>query len=183
MSTKTFVGYTDAVHRDLEHCRDGLRRALAGVSPADAEIAPDGQWSIANIIEHLDLTYTRNAAGLERRLGKGDAPERKRTLRQAAIRTLIVTIGYFPPRRMSPTMVVPQGLPFTEVAAQLDGHLEVLDRSLSEGERVFGATRAVLDHPVIGPFSIADWRRFHWVHTRHHLKQIQVRSSKFKVRK
>jgi hypothetical protein len=74
-------------------------------------------------------------------------------------------------------MVVPQGRPFADVAAQLFEHLEQLDRCLSEGERVFGATRAVLDHPVIGPFSIADWRRFHWVHTRHHIKQIQVRTS------
>jgi len=165
------------VHRDLELCRDGLRRALAGVSPADAELASPGRWSIANIVEHLDLTYTRNAAGIERRLSKGDAPERTRTLRQAAIRTLIVTIGYFPPGRTSPAMVVPQGRPFADVAAQLFEHLEQLDRCLSEGERVFGATRAVLDHPVIGPFSIADWRRFHWVHTRHHIKQIQVRTS------
>ena len=78
-------------------------------------------------------------------------------------------------------MVVPQGRRFTEVAAQLDGHLDDLDRCLSEGERVFGATRAVLDHPVIGPFSVDDWRRFHWVHTRHHLKQIQVRRSAVKV--
>jgi len=166
------------LNRDLELCRDGLRRALAGVSPADAEIATNGQWSIANIIEHLDLTYTRNATGVERRLGKGDAPERKRTIRQSAIRTLIVTLGYFPPGRTAPAMVLPQGRPFAETASELDGHLEALDRCLSEGERIFGATRTVLDHPVIGPFSIADWRRFHWVHTRHHLKQIQVRSLK-----
>jgi hypothetical protein len=165
------------VHRDLELCRDGLRRALEGVSPADAEIARNGQWSIANIIEHLDLTYTRNAAGLARRLSKGDAPERTRTLRQAAIRTLIVTMGYFPPGRTAPAMVVPQGRPFPDVAAGLDDHLDELDRCLSEGERAFGATRAVLDHPVIGPFSVADWRRFHWVHTRHHLRQIQARKS------
>jgi hypothetical protein len=170
------------VHRDLELCRDGLRRAVAGLSSADSEISPGGVWSIANIIEHLDLTYTRNATALERRLAKGNAPERKRTLRQSAIRTLIVTIGYFPPGRTAPDMVVPQGKRFTEVAVQLDAHLDQLDRCLAEGERVFGARRPVLDHPVIGPFSISDWRRFHWVHTRHHLKQIQVRRAKFAPR-
>src|SRR6185436_244830 len=109
------------MHRELELCRDGLRRALEGISPADAELTQTGRWSIANIIEHLDLTYTRNAAGLERRLGKGDSPERKRTLRQSAIRTLIVTLGYFPPGRTAPTMVVPQGRPFSEVVAELGG--------------------------------------------------------------
>ena len=107
------------MHRDLALCRDGLRRVLDSISPTDAERARDGAWSIANIVEHLDLTYTRNAAGLERRLSKGDSPERKRTIRQAAIRMLIVTIGYFPPGRTAPTMVVPQGRRFTEVAAQI----------------------------------------------------------------
>jgi len=164
------------VHRNLELCRDGLRSALANISPADADTAHDDRWSIAKIIEHLDLTYTRNAAGLERRLGKGDSPERKRTLRQAAIRTLIVKLGFFPPGRTAPEMVVPQGRPFSEVMAGLDGHLQELDRWLAEGERVFGARRSVLDHPIIGPFSVDDWRRFHWVHTRHHLKQIRNRS-------
>lgn len=161
----------------LELCRDGLRHGLSGVSPSEADAAHGSSWSIANIVEHLDLTYTRNAAGLERRLRKGDSPERKRTLRQAAIRTLIITIGYFPPGRSAPEMVVPQGRPFIEVVAALDGHLDELDRRLAEGERVFGATRAVLDHPIIGPFSVDDWRRFHWVHTRHHLKQIEARRS------
>ncbi len=168
------------MHRYIEACRDGLERGLAGLSPADAEVSIDGAWSIANIIEHLDLTYAKNAAGLQRRLAKGDAPAHPRSVRQAAARFVVVTMGYFPHGRKSPDQVVPQGRPFTEVAAGLAGHLRELDRSLSEGERVFGATRAVLDHPVIGPFSVADWRRFHWVHTRHHLKQIADRSAKFK---
>jgi hypothetical protein len=163
------------MHPDLELCSDGLRSALAGFSPADADAARGGRWSIANVVEHLDLTYTRNVAGLERRLRKGNSPERKRTLRQAAIRTVIITLGYFPPGRSAPEMVVPQGRAFSDVVAGLYGHLEELDRCLTEAERVFGATPAVLDHPIIGPFSVDDWRRFHWVHTRHHLKQIRAR--------
>jgi hypothetical protein len=155
-----------------------LERALAGLSAVDAEVSTGGAWSIANVVEHLDLTYTKNAAGLERRLAKGDAPSHSRSARQAAIRFLVVTMGYFPRGRKSPDQVVPQGLPFADVAAGLAGHLLELDKSLAEGERVFGATRPVLDHPVIGPFSIADWRRFHWVHTRHHVRQIADRRSK-----
>ena len=163
--------------RYIELCRDGLRRALDGVSPATAEASHGGRWSIANIVEHLDLTYTRNNAGLERRLRKGDSPERKRTVRQAAIRALIITIGYFPPGRSAPDMVLPQGRAFSDVVTGLESHLMELDRSLAAAERLFGASRAVLDHPIIGPFSVDDWRRFHWVHTRHHLKQIQARRS------
>lgn len=164
------------MHRYIEQCRDGLERALAGLSPADAEVSTNGAWSIANILEHLDLTYTKSAAGLQRRLAKGDAPAHSRSARQAVARFVVVTMGYFPHGRKSPDQVVPQGRRFVDVAAGLAGHLLDLDKSLSESERVFGAARSVLDHPVIGPLSVADWRRFHWVHTRHHLKQIADRS-------
>lgn len=160
------------MHPHLQKCRDELLRALEGLSPADADAARPGTWSIANIVEHLDLTFTRNAAGIERRLAKPDAPARVRTFRQAAIRHLILKVGYFPTGRKSPDMVVPQGRLFADVAGGLDGHFRELDRIMQEGERVLGAGRAVLDHPVIGPFSIDDWRKFHLVHTRHHLKQI-----------
>lgn len=173
----TYTTYNRHVHPDIAACRHGLRKALSGLSPSDAERSHDGAWSIANIVEHLDLSYTRNAAGLERRIAKGDAPDRARTVRQHAIRFLIVTMGYFPSGRKAPTGVVPQGRSFAELAPAIDGHLVELDRWLSEGERVFGATRAVLDHPIIGPFSIDDWRRFHWIHTRHHVKQIAFRRS------
>jgi len=31
----------------------------------------------------------------------------------------------------------------------------------------------VMEHPFLGPFSIAQWRKFHLRHGMHHLKQIQ----------
>jgi hypothetical protein len=31
----------------------------------------------------------------------------------------------------------------------------------------------VLDHPLLGPFSIWQWRKFHLVHGLHHGKQIR----------
>ena len=163
------------MHPHIRVCLDELKHALEGVSPTDAERAIDGRWSIANIIEHLDLTFSRNAAGLERRIAKGESPVRRRTFKQAAIRFVVVTIGYFPEGRKSPAMVVPQGRPYTEVAADIESHLVHLDRVMANAERVLGASRAVLDHPVIGPFSIDDWRKFHVVHTRHHIKQIKAR--------
>jgi len=163
------------VHPQLELVRAELNSAIDSLSAADAERAVEGRWSIANVLEHLDLTFSRNAAGLERRIAKGDAPARRRTLKQAAIRFLIVTLGYFPEGRKSPEMVVPKGRPYSDVVKDIQSHLEELDRVMAEGERALGATGAVLDHPVIGPFSIDDWRTFHVVHTRHHVKHIKAR--------
>ena len=163
------------MHPDLERCRDGLRQVIDGLPADEADVSHDGKWSIARTLEHLDLTYTRSAAGLERRIHKGALPQRPRTLRQRAARWLIVGLGYFPPGRQAPESVVPQGRPYSEVAAGLEAHLVELDRRLSDAERAFGAQQTILDHPIIGPFSVADWRRFHWVHTRHHLRQLRAR--------
>jgi hypothetical protein len=30
----------------------------------------------------------------------------------------------------------------------------------------------VLDHLILGPLTAAQWRKFHWIHGRHHVKQI-----------
>jgi hypothetical protein len=32
-----------------------------------------------------------------------------------------------------------------------------------------------LDHPFIGPLTADQWRKFHWVHGRHHIRQMQDR--------
>lgn len=160
------------MHPDLARCVRGLREGLAGISPAEAERPRGDKWSIAQIAEHLDLAYTRNAAGIARRLQKGDVPRRSRSFRQTLVRLVVVQLGHFPSGRKSPEGVLPQGRPFSEVAADLEPHLIELDERLREAERVFGAAAPILDHPIIGPFSVADWRRFHWVHTRHHLRQL-----------
>jgi hypothetical protein len=48
-----------------------------------------------------------------------------------------------------------------------------MDALLAQCAARFGARSKVLDHPILGPFSIAQWRKFHLVHGRHHVKQIR----------
>ena len=104
------------------------------------------------------------------------------------MRRLIVTrLGYFPTGRSSPPAVLPKGRPFVELSIVIDPHLMLLDQRLKDVARAFGPRTPVLNHPILGPFSVADWRRFHWVHTRHHLRQMQTkvegRRSKVKGKK
>ncbi len=174
-----------SMHRMLERCRGGLRSALADLRPADAEASADGKWSIANIVEHLDLTYTTNIQGLERRLQKGAPAPRQVTLKQQLTRAVITRLGYFPTGIAAPQAVTPHGRRFTELSAVIEPHLLLLDQRLKDVARAFGPRTPVLNHPIMGPFSVADWRRFHWVHTRHHLRQIddrlEVRGQKSEV--
>jgi len=163
------------VHPDIQQARDSLFEAVRDLAPEEADLTPGGRWSVAGIVEHLCLTYARSATGMDRRREKGAAPARLRTLRQRFQQFVVVTLGYFPAGRESPAAVVPTGRPYRELMADLDRLFSELDASLTAASATFGGSRAVLDHPVLGPFSVNQWRKFHLVHTRHHAKQIQTR--------
>ena len=162
------------MHPDLQKCRDLLAPVTS--LPSDlADAALPGKWSIASILEHLDLTYSMTTASVIRRAAKGPGAPRSRSFEQWLAQTIVVSAGYFPTGRKSPEMVLPRGRAYADVAPGMDAHLTELDQQLQEAARVLGERARVLDHPRLGPLSINDWRRFHFVHTRHHVRQIEDR--------
>ena len=138
------------MHRMLERCRAGLRAALDGVSPAETDASVDGKWSVAQIVEHLDLTYSANIRGLEHRLQKGTPAPRQVTLKQRLARMVITRLGHFPAGIAAPAAVRPQGRRFAEVSAVIEPHLLVLDQRLTDVARAFGTRPAVLESPDPG---------------------------------
>jgi hypothetical protein len=50
---------------------------------------------------------------------------------------------------------------------------------IAECEARLGSWRKLLDHPVLGPLTAREWREFHWIHGRHHVKQILERRTEF----
>ena len=166
------------MHPEIEATKAALFTAIRGLSADEAGRTVDGQWSIAGIVEHLSLSYTRSAAALRRRTEKGDvAPARTSTFRQQFQQFVVVSLGYLPPGRSTPEATRPAGRPFPEVVDELDRVFVELDASLTSAAKSLGASRAVLDHPILGPFSVNQWRKFHLIHTRHHAKQIRARRS------
>jgi len=195
MSTKTFVDageprvcadggqYDRAVHPSLEHCRADLRASLAGLTPAEADQPIDDGWSIAGIVEHLDLSYTRCTDALVRRLEKGQPLERRpMTVQQRIGRLIILRLGglFYPGGREAPAAIMPTGRRFREVDALIEPHLLVLDQRLKQAARAFGTRAPVVNHPFLGACSVADWRRFHRWHTRHHLEKVKGQRAKVK---
>ena len=162
------------MHPHLLRCRADLDAVIRDLSPSQAEspTSREGAWSIAGILEHLDLAYSLNAAGIGRLLEQGTPHPGRPTARQRIGRLVVVTLGHFPAGRQAPDTVRPRGRRFAETAAVIGPHLMVLDQRLLEAADRFGARRPILNHPILGPFSVSDWRRFHWVHTRHHIRQI-----------
>jgi hypothetical protein len=54
-----------------------------------------------------------------------------------------------------------------------------MDQALAQCEERFGKKVKIADHPVLGPIPIAGWRKFHLLHTRHHMKQIDTLTSAY----
>jgi len=48
-----------------------------------------------------------------------------------------------------------------------------MDDMIARCEEKFGSSSKLLDHPILGPLTGAEWRKFHLVHGRHHVKQIR----------
>ena len=89
-----------------------------------------------------------------------------------------VRLGWFPTGIEAPRHVVPTGaVALSEVIVRSGAHLREVDDAIARIVERFGRG-PVLDHPILGPFTAADWVRFHHVHTRHHCRQITDRRTK-----
>jgi len=162
----------------LERLRRELDDAVADARPSDLAKAPAEKWSAAQILEHLFLTYKHTNLGLEKCREKGAPLATRGTLKDRIATLLVVNLGYLPEGRKSPERAVPRGMPAEEVRPALASELERMGSGLDDCERRFGARTKILDHPILGPLTAEEWRKFHWVHARHHARQIRARMMK-----
>jgi hypothetical protein len=148
-----------------------IERATAGMTADDWQRHPDGKWSAAEVLEHLSITFGSTAKGLQKVLDAGRHPSAKRSAAQFFRKLVVIDIGYFPSGRKAPTFTVPTGISGEEALRRVRDYLPAMDQAINECERRFGS-KIIGPHPVIGPLTAEQWRRFHLIHTRHHMKQI-----------
>ena len=149
-----------------------IENAIAGLSDHDLAWHAEGKWSSAGILEHLARAFSGTVKGMQRALASAEPECRAMTLAERVKIAVIVHCGYFPPGRKSPDQVVPRGLPPAEAVKLIRENLQAMDAAITECEQKFGSARKMFVHPVLGPLNISEWRKFHLVHTRHHMKQI-----------
>lgn len=162
----------------LERLRRELEETMAIAATARADPGPTGKWTSTQVLEHLYLTYKGTNAGIAKCLEKGAPLGTQASLFQRVSALLVVNVGYFPRGRKSPERVVPKGMPADELGRTILPEIDRMDAGLAECERKFGARTRILDHPVLGPFNVSQWRKFHWVHGHHHARQIRERLGK-----
>lgn len=153
-----------------------LEAAIAN-APAEAmQNAPAGKWNSAQVLEHLYLTYKYTNKGIAKCL-EGGAPLATRATMAHRFGCMVVLVfGYFPSGRKAPERSVPTGMAFEESRVTISGEIQKMAVGLDDCERRFGASAKIMDHPVLGPLTAHQWRKFHWIHGRHHAKQIRERT-------
>jgi hypothetical protein len=156
----------------LQHLHDRVDRVVSQWEQYSAASPANGKWSAAQILEHLFLTYKGTVRGVERALESGQVAQATATTRNRFGRLLVLHIGYFPKGRKSPPGVIPKGSDERQILAAIGPQIVKLDAALSQAEEKFGRRGQVLEHPLLGPFTADDWRKFHLVHGKHHLRQI-----------
>jgi hypothetical protein len=157
----------------LQRLQNAISSATQGMTAEVLFRRPQAdKWSVAEILEHLYLTYTGTIAGFEKCLSAGKPLARFPTVQDRTRTLVVVGLGYMPQGRQAPKMTVPRGLPPERILAEVQSKIVAMDAIISEAEKKWGGSCRVLDHPILGPLSPCQWRKLHWVHGRHHLKQV-----------
>jgi uncharacterized protein DUF1569 len=159
----------------LERLRQELEDAIGSASPSALAEAPAGKWNAAQILEHLLLTYQNTNRGIDKCLKQGAPLATRATVKQRVAALLVVNLGYLPKGRKAPERVTPRGMPPEEVQRAIVAELQRMGSGLDDCERRFGARTKIMDHPILGPLTAGEWRKFHWVHGRHHARQVRER--------
>jgi uncharacterized protein DUF1569 len=156
----------------LERLQQEVTTAHTAMTAQQLSWHPPGKWSAAEILEHLYLTYTGTTKGFSRVLEAGSAKVTPPTWKQRAGKVLVLSFSYFPTGREAPAMSRPRGLPLEKVLAEMTPKIREMDEMISVCEQKLGRGE-LLDHLILGPLTASQWRKFHFVHGLHHVKQIQ----------
>ena len=157
----------------LARLQDAIASSINGMDESEAlSKQAEGKWSAAQILEHLYLTYTGTIKGFERCLESGKPTARIPTWSDRIRSCVVVRLGHMPEGRKAPKNSTPRGLPPEQVRGEIVGKIAAMDAVITQAEEKYGLETRLLDHPILGPLRGREWRKFHWVHGMHHVRQI-----------
>ncbi|HEY6970627.1 MAG TPA: DinB family protein [Candidatus Angelobacter sp.] len=165
----------------LQSALESIDRSIDGMSDEQMMWHPEGKWSAAEILEHLSLAYSRTTERMTLTLQQGAQPQLpRRTMKEWVGGLIVLRLSRIPAGRKAPEALLPKGMSPQDVRSSIRKNLAALDRTIDGCEERFGGTRKVLVHAVLGPLSAREWRKFHRLHTLHHVGQIEELRAKMK---
>jgi hypothetical protein len=165
----------------LNRLRREIEDTTRGLQDKDWERAPEGRWSSAQIMEHLGRSYGSTAKMLESALSAAaaDAPNapqlRAATPYERLAKFVVINLRIFPAGHKAPDFVSPQGDTGPVALRRALTDLERMDTAIEEAEQRWGGRDAIALHFALGPMNPSQWRKFHYLHGHHHLRQVRER--------
>jgi hypothetical protein len=156
----------------LKKLQHEIGTSVAGMSAEQLSWHLPGKWCAVEVLDHLYLTYTGTIKGLQRMMAAGKPTDAAPTWAQRRRKWVVLGFGYLPSGREAPQHTRPRGNPAEKVLGEIAPKIAEMDAVISECEAKLGQG-TLLDHPILGPLTGAEWRKFHLVHGRHHVEQIR----------
>jgi Protein of unknown function (DUF1569) len=156
----------------LQELKRALESAVEGMSVEQLSWHPADKWCAAEVLEHLYLTYTGTIKGFERVMQAGKPMATRASVKQRWRTFVVIGFSYLPSGRKAPPVTQPRGLPAEKVRQEVGEKIVAMDAIITQCEARFGRSTRLLDHPILGPLTATQWRKFHLLHGRHHQKQI-----------
>ena len=160
--------YLQTAYAAIEHAITGMTDEQMQFHPPDN----NEKWCSCKILEHLSLAFGSTANLMQRCLDSGAPSARKPTVRDRLITMLVVRCNYIPEGRKAPKHTVPSGIDPHQARRTVFTNLKTMDQIMQNCEERFGGSIKIANHPALGPLTLDEWRKFHLLHTRHHMKQI-----------
>jgi hypothetical protein len=162
------------INRQLAAIEPMVLHPLRELEGEEWHRAVAGKWSIAQIIKHLAIGIDGSGAALQKRAAK-TGMKRRATPGQTLLRHIYLGVGRVRPGRSAPPGTIPEDRPDPETTlAQFRmgvARFETLAQTWPEQRQV----EVFAKHPALGDLNLPEWVRFHFVHCRHHARQIRAR--------
>jgi hypothetical protein len=163
----------------LQEAFDSYARVLAAKPAEWCQLHPgndDRCWSAQGVVEHLALVLRSTSRLLATRLERGRPTQNRATVSERARQILILSFGRMPRGAQAPSFARPGHLAWrplsgSELLASLRLEIDQMDRLLDDCRDRFGTQRTAT-HFLLGPMRADQWRKFHAIHLRHHLRQL-----------
>jgi len=160
------------MHPKLAQLQDVLSDAIRDMTAEQLAAHPEGKWSSAEILEHLNFTYVGTIRNLERCLASNQPRASSDRRKNRWPRLLTTHLGFFPSGREAPERTRPRGTPPEQVTSEIMQNITRVDEVITRCESRFPPRAPIADHPILGPLTAAEWRGFHIAHGKHHARQI-----------
>jgi hypothetical protein len=162
------------VDRHLARIEPMILNPVHGLPADEWHRAPPGKWTIAQIVQHLAISIDVVAKLFAERAEKKGMRRRAKP-HETVMRHLVLGAGRIPGLPRVSDLARPEDEPDRDLTtAQFRMGIEEFSR-FSENWPEERREAVFVRHPLLGDLNLAEWVRFHYLHCRHHAREIRDR--------